>query len=129
MHAEYICINWQNQLLTCILELQNFRNTERVTIGHHKLSSMFVMNYFPSFDFNLLIQPLSITAALSTTLGRPAGRTGIEAAQAVFIEAVTEVHSAENQEALAIVDLTLCRDHLSVIQTQGKSYTSCIFHF
>lgn len=100
--------------LTCILELQNFRNTERVTSGHHKLSSMFVMNYFSSFDFNLLIQPLSITAAFGTTFGRPAGRTGIEAAQAVFIKAVTEVHSAENQEALAIVDLTLSRDHLSV---------------
>ena len=49
--------------LTCILELQNFRNTERVTIRHHKLSSMFVMNYFSSFDFSLLIQPLLITAA------------------------------------------------------------------
>lgn len=87
------------------------------------------MNDFSSFDFNLLIQPLSIAAALGTTLGRPAGRAGIEAAQAVFVEAVTEVHSAENQEALAVVDLTLCRDHLSVVQTQGKSYTSCIFHF
>ena len=66
--------------LTCILELQNFRNTERVTIGHHKLSSMFVMNYFSSFDFSLLIQPLLITAAFGTTFGRTAGRTSIETA-------------------------------------------------
>lgn len=75
---------------------------------------MFIMNYFSSFNFDLLIEPLAVTAAFGSTLGRAAGRTGVEAPQAVFVEAVAEVHPAENQETLAVIDLALRRYHLSV---------------
>lgn len=74
---------------------------------------MLIMNDFPSFNLNLLIQPLPVTAAFGSAFGGPTGRTSIKTSQAVFIQAVTEVHSAENQEPLAVIDLALRWYYLS----------------
>lgn len=75
---------------------------------------MFIMDYFSSFNFYLLIQPLAVAAAFSPTFGRATGGTGVEASQAVLIKAVTEIHATENEQTLAVVDFTLCWDNLSV---------------
>lgn len=75
---------------------------------------MLIMDYLSSFNLYLLIQPLAVTAALGPALGGAAGGAGVEAPQAVLIQAVTEVHAAEDQQALAVVDFTLRRNNLSV---------------
>lgn len=80
---------------------------------------MFIMDYLSSFNFYLLVQPLAVTAAFDPALGGATGGTGVEAPQAVLIQAVTEVHAAEDQQALAVVHSAVSGDHLSVRTTAG----------
>jgi H+/gluconate symporter-like permease len=75
---------------------------------------MFIMDYLSSFNLYLLIQPLSVAAALSPTFGRATSGASVEASQAVLVQAVAEVHATENQQALAVIHLTLCWNNLSV---------------
>ena len=72
------------------------------------------MDYLSSFNLYLLIQPLSVAAALSPTFGRATSGASVEASQAVLVQAVAEVHATENQQALAVIHLTLCWNNLSV---------------
>lgn len=72
------------------------------------------MDYLASFNLYLLIQPLAVAAALRPTFGGATGGAGVEASQAVLVQAVAEVHAAEYQQALAVIHLTLCWNNLSV---------------
>lgn len=74
------------------------------------------MDYLASFNLYLLIQPLAVAAALRPTFGGATGGAGVEASQAVLVQAVAEVHAAEYQQALAVIHLTLCWNNLSVKQ-------------
>lgn len=80
------------------------------------------MNDLPSFNLDLLIQPLAVAAALGAALGGAAGGTGVEAAEAVLVQAVAEVHAAEDQQALAVVDLALRWYHLSGQQDTSEPH-------
>lgn len=80
---------------------QDFRERERDRSFRgqsvdYKLPSMLIMDYLSSFNLYLLIQPLAVTAALGPTLGGAAGGAGVEAPQAVLIQAVAEVHAAQD---------------------------------
>lgn len=79
---------------------------------------MLISDYFSSFYLNLLVEPLAVTATLSSTLVGATLGAGVEAAQAVFVEAVAEVHPAVQQQALAVVDFALGWDNLPV---KGKT--------
>lgn len=68
---------------------------------------MLISDYFSSFYLNLLVQPLAITATLSSTLVGATLGASIETPQAIFIEAVAEVHPAVQQQSLAVIDFTL----------------------
>lgn len=87
------------------------------------------MDYLSSFNLYLLIQPLAVTAALGPAFGGAAGGAGVEAPQAVLIQAVTEVHAAEDQQALAVVDFTLRRNNLSVRQNSELHFIHAIFKY
>lgn len=76
------------------------------------------MDYLSPLDLYLLIEPLAVTAALGPALGGAAGRAGIEAAQAVLVQAVAEVHAAEDEQPLAVVHLALGGNDLPARETR-----------
>lgn len=106
---------WASNIKICLGTTDIYkREAAKTRASHTTLPGVLIMNDFPSFNLDLLIQPLAVTATFGSAFGGPTGRTRIETAQAVFIQAVTEVHSAENQEPLAVIDLALRGYHLSV---------------
>lgn len=80
----------------------------------HTLPNVLVSNDFPSLDLDLLVEPLAVAATLGAALVGAALGAGVEAAQAILVQAVTQVHPAVQQQALAVVHFTLGWDHLPV---------------
>lgn len=91
---------------------------------HVPLPSVLVPDDLPSLDLDLLVQPLAVAATLGAALVGAALGAGIEAAQAIFIQAVTQVHPAVQKQPLAVIHLTLGWDNLPV-QWKTNRYFPC----
>ena len=88
---------------------------DRKITGHMLFHHVYYgLSHLSSYKLSLLIQPLAVAVALSTTFGRAISRAGIETSQAVHVQAVTGVHATEDQQALAVIHSTLCWNNLSV---------------
>lgn len=75
---------------------------------------MLISNDLSSLYLDLLVEPLAVTATFCAALVGAALGARIETAQAIFIQAVTQVHPAVEQQALAIVHFTLGWQNLPV---------------
>lgn len=78
------------------------------------LAHVLVPDDLPSLDLDLLVEPLAVAAALGAALVGAALGAGVEAAQAVLVQAVTQVHPAVQQQPLAVIHLTLGWNYLPV---------------
>lgn len=80
----------------------------------HTLPNVLIPNDLSPLDLDLLVEPLAVAATLGAALVGAALGAGVEAAQAILIQAVTQVHPAVQQQALAVVHFTLGWDNLPV---------------
>lgn len=82
-------------------------HTARTKQCTHTLPNMLISNDLSSLYLDLLVEPLAVTATFRAALVGATLGAGIETAQAIFIQAVTQVHPAVEQQAMAIVHFTL----------------------
>lgn len=78
------------------------------------LAHVLVPDDLPSLDLDLLVEPLAVAAALGAALVGAALGAGVEAAQAILVQAVTQVHPAVQQQPLAVIHLALGWNYLPV---------------
>lgn len=78
------------------------------------LPNVLVSDDLSSLYLDLLVEPLAVAATFRAALVGAALGAGVEAAQAIFVQAVTQVHPAQQQQALAVVHFTLGWYHLPV---------------
>lgn len=112
-----------------MLFIQSVDHTVRITECTYSLPNMLISNDLSSLYLDLLVEPLAVAAAFRAALVGAALGAGVEAAQAIFIQAVTQVHPTVQQQPLAVVHLTLGWDNLpaqsqTTVICQVKKYTS-----
>lgn len=94
-------------MLTVLCLNESMAHTVRIKQCTYTLPNMLVSNDLPSLYLDLLVEPLAVTATFRATLVGATLGAGVEASQAILIQAVTQVHPTVQQQALAVVHFAL----------------------
>lgn len=95
----------------CALSLEH---TARIKQRTHPLPNVLISDDLPSLYLDLLVEPLAVAAAFRAALVGAALGAGVEAAQAILVQAVTQVHPTVQQQPLAVIHFALGWDNLPV---------------